>query len=177
MLIINRNHGYTIVELLIALNISMILITISATLFYVYTTYTQRFLDVIENQQYTLQSLEHINLLLDKSERFKIMYDDEKLTILSDTKGKIVITESSIVRNEVIMVTGYEEISISVGQRDDRMHSTFFPKSYSSDQRRYEIESENVSFITISISIGGKKYSINHHPRNIANRRFKNIRG
>jgi len=177
MTILSKNQGYTIIELLIALNIAMIIISLSATLYYVYTTYTTGLVRITENQQYALRSLEYIHSVLDKSERFTVRYENEILTFVPDGEMEIIISSESILRDDIAVITGVEEISIITASRNGVTYNTELPVNGLSDYRQYDVKSEDVSLITISITIGGKKYTMSYHPRDIANRRFRNITG
>jgi hypothetical protein len=174
----NKNErGYTIVELLVALNIAMIVISVSAALYYGYNTYRGRIYNIIEKQQYTMRSLEYIHSVLDKSEKYTIRYVDQVFTIIPADCGEIIIDGNSINRNDVVMINELSEVSVIIADRNNQRYHLDLDVSGKLDSRQIEINSVNILSITISIKEGSKKYIVNHHPRNIANRRFKNITG
>jgi type II secretory pathway pseudopilin PulG len=168
------NNGYTIVELIVVMNITMTVIALGLMLYSAYTTYTRNVLFTIEKQQRMVRSLEYIHSVVDKSERFSIRNNGLGIEIASEGKH-IAIIHNAITINGIAWIDDIAVHSADVADRDGTIFNIGDAYGDMPGMQKHEFASPDIKYLRMELSVGGKPYKYEYRPRQVSDRMFRNI--
>lgn len=180
MNLVKNNKGFTLIETLVAINLSFLAITFIFS-FYLFTKKFTETLSKNYTEKYLIQSFfSSVDKALKKPDYFEVTMQNGNLQIISNQNASFNLFKDSISLNNILSLSSLDRAGVTIFLFDNReliiepgteiengefMYEGTFPiKSYSIKSIRFEIEKR------------AKKYSYEFYLPDIAIKRFENIR-
>ena len=176
MKLLNKNSGFTLIETLVAINLSFIAIS----LIFSFYLFAQKFSESL-SRNYTdkyiqLSFFNNLEKWLNNSDGYILRLIDDRLIINTSNEDSILISPTSISINEIFELSNIDSISISIST-DIESYLVKWENGTltNSNFENQTLESNKILSILFEIKRNSKKYSFEFFTSSFPTIHFKNI--
>ena len=114
MNLLKRNNGFTLIEIIVAINIAFIAITLIITIYIILNKVYISSAKKIEEKYFLTFSLNNLNELLRKEKYFTILIKKDTMKIDVTTKEVAVFTTKEVIIKDFVQIIDLTEYSINI---------------------------------------------------------------
>lgn len=177
----HKNDGFTLVEVLVALNIAFIGLAIIVGAYLVISKTVSVSIKNSEKNNNAMELLYNIKNTLDKSEKFDVSFSADSIKIKCFNGKSIKLWKTGLMMDTIFYISDLKEVKVRITTIDSNIFQLPEDQSklpnleYNSEDGYFLLASASISGISIDIQPDTKKYSFTYKMPDISVMRFHNI--
>jgi hypothetical protein len=173
-----HRNGFTLMELLVGINISFIVITLMVSVYLFLFKFMLSTSRNVEAKINITSGMERLVSELYKCESFELRFDDEFISVVTENNRQIIFKPDSIILNEICLITGIDDYEMNV--RMVNGDSKYIVDGKIADRRVFANDmnallSHDIRRLNLEVSYKDHVYRAEYFTPQISTNRFTNI--
>lgn len=170
-------EGFTLIEILVNINISFILISLLISVYLFTSRLTTTSIKEIENKTETIMFVSTLYTCLEKANAYSIIINDNSSILIIDENNIIAFSENKISNSELADLENFDSYELTLTKNDGSKISIVngVPDTGISLSKDIELNCNELRNIGLMIEHKGKKYTMQFCIPPFLKNNFKNI--
>jgi Tfp pilus assembly protein PilW len=173
MKIIKNDDGFTLIEILVTMNLTIIAITLIVSFYLFASKFIKAATNHFEKEQKINQFAFNLQDIINKSNGFNILINQNIVLITLESGKKLVFTDSTISLDDYYELKDTQGYNFLINLEDGENIAVNTKAESSIEQR--EINAGKIANMNITIAYNDKQYNIIYNKPMISSLRFINI--
>jgi len=178
MINVNKNNGFTLIEIIVGINIGFLLLTVIVTFFLFSTKFVATTTKKMDERQNINGFLSRLETTLRKADHFYLERLDTNVVCIVNDSDTIVLNNNSFSLMNIYEIKDFKEYSSIIEMQPENQSSIsdeIVKKSLSDLDQNATVYSGDIKSISIEFSKSNYPYSFCYINPNISINRFRNI--